>query len=183
MARHTRPKIISASELGLSFTNEFGPLGPEKHVTGHHTAGPKDESDAHAKALLRSYHAAHKAKGWGGIGYHFCVTRRGTIICLRPTNLKGAHVGQWNSNNIGVVFCGTTGDQPTTRQARAFRWLLKNAHTSRLPARHRTDRKLTKPYCTRRGHNDWPFHLYNACPGTHKPMILRGGEPYTYFYW
>ena len=183
MARHSRPKIVTAKAQGLSFRNLFGSLGPERHVTGHHTAGPTDESDAHAIRLNQSYHNAHAAKGWGGIGYHFCITRRGTILCLRPTNLKGAHVGGKNSNNIGVMFHGTTGDKPTKRQARAFHWLLTHAHTLQMPAAHRTDRPLHKPYCSRRGHNDWPGHEWNACPGTHKPMILKGGEYARYFYW
>lgn len=167
------PKIITAAQAGLRFANKFGALGPELYVTGHHTAGPKDKSDAHALQLCRSYHAAHAAKGWGGEGYHYCITRRGTIIGLRPTNLKGAHVGGHNSNNVGVMFHGTTGDKPTIRQRRSYKWLLANAHTTRLPKAHRTDRDLRK--AKRRGHNDWPGHTTNACPGTHKKMILSGG--------
>ena len=170
------PRIVTARAQGLAFANVFGDLGPELHVTGHHTAGPKDRNDEHAKQLIRSYHLAHRAKGWGGIGYHYCVTRKGTILCLRPTLLKGAHVGGHNTSNVGVVFHGTTGDRPTRAQARAFRWLLLNAHTSKMPAAHRTDRKINKPHATRRGHNDWAGHESNSCPGTHKHMILTGGQ-------
>ncbi len=169
------PKIATARTQGLAFQNVFGALGAEMHVTGHHTAGPKDTSDAHCAQLNRSYHEAHKAKGWGGIGYHFCVSRRGTIFCLRPTGLKGAHVGSHNTGNVGVMFHGTTGDKPTEAQAVAFNWLLRNAHSWRMPVAHRTDRKINKPSATRRGHNDWSGHESNACPGTHKPMILKGG--------
>lgn len=169
------PKIVTAKDLGLPFRNVFGELGPEQHVTGHHTAGPKDRSDADCERLIRQYHRDHAAKGWGGIGYHYAISRRGTIFCLRPTNLLGAHVGGANTGNVGVMFHGTTGDRPTRAQMRAFRWLLLNAHTSRMPRAHRTDRKINKPSCTRRGHNDWPAHRWNACPGTHKTMILTGG--------
>jgi N-acetylmuramoyl-L-alanine amidase len=166
-----KPTIVTASALGLRFQNLFGPLGPEHDVTIHHTAGPKDTSLSHAKSLNRNYHAAHRAKGWGGIGYHYNITRKGVIICLRPTFLLGAHVGGHNTGNIGIMFHGTTGDKPTERQLESFRWLLSNANTRAMPAAHRTDRPLNKPHTNRRGHNDWPGHTWNACPGTHKTLL------------
>ena len=170
------PRIITARSIGLAFQDVFGELGPERHVTGHHTAGAKDSSDKHCEQVLRAYHHDHMRKGWGGIGYHFCVSRKGTIYCLRPTTLKGAHVGGHNTGNIGVVFHGTTGDRPTGPQARAFHWLLRNAHTTRLPAAHRTDRKIFRPHADRRGHKQWSGHEWNACPGTHLTVILSGGK-------
>ena len=163
------PRIRTAAQLGLSFQNLFGSLGPEVHVTGHHTAGPKDTSDSHAEQLCRQYHAQHKSQGWGGIGYHFCITRNGTIIGLRPTYLKGAHTGGWNTSNLGVMFHGTTGDRPTRAQARSYRWLLRYAHTTRMPKAHRTDRDLRN--AKRHGHRDWEGHTWNACPGTHYTLI------------
>lgn len=168
-------KVITAQSIGLHFQDLFGELGPEKHVTGHYTAGPKDRSNSHAIELCQSYHLAHKAKGWGGIGYHYCVTRVGDIIGLRPTILKGAHVGGWNTGNIGIMMHGTTGDLPSQAQAEALHWLLRNAHTSKLPRAHRTDRPIYKPFATRRGHNDWPGHTSNSCPGLFKPVYIKGG--------
>ena len=165
------PKIITARQIGLRFDNRFGPLGPEVHLTGHHTAGPKDTSDQDAVRLCKQYHAEHARKGWSGIGYHYCVARSGTIIGLRPITLKGAHVGGWNSSNAGVMFHGTTGDTPTAAQSKSYRWLLANAHTRRMPVAHRTDRDLRN--AKRHGHNDWPGHESNACPATHKPLIIQ----------
>lgn len=166
------PRFITAREIGLRFDNRFGQLGPELYVTGHHTAGPKDRSLTDAIRLCKQYHAAHRAKGWGGIGYHFCIARGGQIIGLRPTTLKGCHVGGHNSGNLGVMFHGTTGDKPTAEQSISYRWLLANAHTRRVPSSHRTDRDLRR--AKRRGHNDWSGHTSNACPGTHKPLIIQG---------
>jgi hypothetical protein len=169
------PKIITAAELGLHFVDVgFGELGPEKFVTGHHSAGPKDRDLKHAIALTRQYHREHKAKGWGGLGYHFVISRGGAILCGRPTAMKGAHVGLNNTSNIGVLFHGTTGDKPTRAQKRSYRWLLRYAHTTRLGAAHRTDRDLRKAVL--HGHNDWSGHESNECPGTHKQMIVSGGR-------
>jgi hypothetical protein len=170
------PKVVSARSLGLGFQNLFGPLGAERHVTVHHTAGPVDRDWNHAVSLIRSYHRAHAAKGWGGIGYHFCILRSGTIIGLRPTTLKGAHVGGHNTANVGVMFHGTTGDRPTQKQIDSFLWLLRNAHTSRMPKAHRTDRPLRKPYCDRRQHNQWPGHTWNACAGSIGDAVMRGAS-------
>lgn len=176
----TAPQIITARELDLHFTNRFGQLGPEEWVTGHWSAGPVDRSLEHAIELVRSYHRDHAAKGWGGIGYHFAFTRGGVILCLRPTILKGAHVGGWNTGNIGSLFPGgyPPGSRPTmtTPQGDAFHWWLQHAHTRAMPRAHRTDRRVHRPYAGRRGHNDWPGHASNQCPGSFKPEILHGGN-------
>ena len=167
------PRVVSANKQGLRFQNLFGELGPELYVTGHHTAGPKDADDKHCEQLIRNYHQQHANQGWGGCGYFACISRKGTIYLLRPTRMKGAHVGGHNTSNYGVMFHGTTGDRPTVRQRRSYAWLLKYAHTTKLPAAHRTDLDLRK--AMRRGHKQWPGHSTNACPGTHLKMILSGG--------
>lgn len=165
----SKPKIITAHQLGLSFTNRFGPLGPEEWLTQHHTAGPIDRSDSECARLIRQYHRDHANKGWGGIGYGVCIARSGTIFLLRPTALKGAHVGGHNSRNLGIMCHGTTGDRPTPEQVESLRWYLANAHTRAIPKRHRTDRDLRR--AGRRGHNNWSGHGSNACPGTHASLV------------
>lgn len=157
----------------MTFQNLFGALGPERYVTGHYTAGPRDISDQHAIQLIQSYHQMHKAKGWGGLGYHYAITKKGNIILGRPLHLKGAHTGGANSNNVGVVMHGTTGDTPTFAQRRAYRWLLANAHTKNVPATHRT--ALALRGAQRMGHNSWAQHKSNGCPGSFKLMYLNGG--------
>lgn len=167
------PRIVTARALGLTFRNLFGELGPETSVVGHHTAGPKDRDRRHAADLIRTYHRQHAAQGYGGLGYHYMIARDGTILCGRPTYLKGAHVAAQNSGRIGVVFCGTTGDKPTRAQARSYRWLLAHAHTSALPRAHRTDRDLRRVPVL--GHKDVPGQS-TACPGTHHRMIRSRGR-------
>lgn len=157
------PRIITARDMGLGVQNLFGQLGPETRVSCHYTAGPQDRSDQHAIDLCRQYHAYHRSLGWGGIAYHFCVTRKGTILGLRPTLLKGAHTAYTNSNCIGIMVHGTTGGRMTEAQRRSVRWLLRNAHKRTMPAAHRTDRRLYKADI--RGHNQWPRQS-TSCPGT-----------------
>lgn len=141
-----KPKVITQN---LAFTNIFGGLGPVKFLTAHHSAGPVDTSDSDAKRLNAQYHAQHRNQGWGGIGYHYNITRNGTIIRLRPKWMKGAHVGGWNSNNLGVMFHGNYETaKPNAKQLAAYRWL---------------HRQVGSP--SRRGHKDWPGHESNLCPG------------------
>lgn len=163
----TRPKVI---DLDLSVANLFGPLGAYVETVGHYTGGPRDTSDSHGAALLRSYHHAHAAKGWGGIGYHYAILRSGTILLLRPTALKGCHVALHNTGRLGIVMPGTTGDRPTPAQVASFRWLLANAHTSALPAAHRAPVRLAdRPVV---GHNDLNA---TSCPGSFKRMYTTKG--------
>lgn len=166
--RSQRPKI---TRLYVTVDPKFGPLGPITAVTGHYTAGPRDTSDAHALTLWRSYHEQHARQGWGGIGYHYGITKAGTIVLLRPVDFKGAHTGGWNTGNVGVVCHGTTGDVPTPEQARTFAWLLSNAHTMVMPASHRVDLRGK----VLRGHKDWPDNP-TACPGLFHRMYLTGGK-------
>lgn len=168
-----KPRIITANQLGLRFQNLFGGLGPELHVTGHYSAGGRAHTASQGIAFARSFHAQHAAKGWGGCGYHYMIPDDGSLICVRPTHLKGAHVGGHNSNNIGVNMPGTTGDEPTSAQRATYRWLLRNAHTRAMPAAHRTAKDLRN--AKRHGHNSWDGHQSNGCPGKFKPIFLAGG--------
>jgi N-acetylmuramoyl-L-alanine amidase len=165
------PRIITARKLGLGFANIFGELGPELHVTGHYSAGPRAKDAREGAARVRSFHDEHRRKGWGGIAYHYVIPDDGTLICARPTLLKGAHVGGHNSNNIGVCMPGTIGDRPTPAQRETYRWLLDHAHTGEMPRAHRTDRNLRQ--ARRHGHNQWPDNP-TQCTGDFLHMYLAG---------
>lgn len=170
---------VQLIDLNLRFQDLFGPLGPERHVTTHWTAGPADDSLADAIRMCHAYHRDHMhgpRLRAGGIAYHYCLPRTVPyILLLRPVTLKGAHVGSWNTGNVGVMCHGGAGGDenvsPSRAQVEAFETLLRYAHTSKFPRAHRTDRPLRKPYCDRRGHNDWPGHSWNQCPGTMKPLL------------
>ena len=174
-----RPKIITAHSMGLAFQNLFGQLGPERHVTGHYSAGARARNAQEGIARAKSFHAFHKnpepnGRGWGGLAYHYIIADDGTLICGRPTILKGAHTGAANSSNIGVNCPGTTGDKPTTAQKMTYQWLLANAHTSAMPKPHRTDVDLRQAEL--HGHNQWPGHGSNGCPGLFLAMYTSGAS-------
>jgi hypothetical protein len=124
--------------------------------------------------LNQSYDDYHRSLGWGGIGYHYCIARTGEILGLRPVVQKGAHTGNHNSNNVGIMMHGTTGDKATKKQKESLKWLLENAHTDRMPSAHRTPVSLKD--LPRRGHNDWPGHESNSCPGSFKSTYINGGS-------
>ena len=165
------PRIITAREMGLSFRMLYGELGREEHVTGHYTAGARASDAEEGVERLRAIHRDHDK--WGGTGYHFCIVDNGTLLCARPTLLKGAHTAYHNTGNIGVVCPGSTGDRPTPQQAATFRWLLANAHTDAMPAPHRTDRDLRE--AKRWGHKQWADNA-TSCPGEFLQMYLSGGD-------
>lgn len=55
---------------------------------------------------LDSVIAMHRRKGWKDIGYHFYITRDGTIHRGRAVSEVGAHVRYHNHNTIGVCYEG-----------------------------------------------------------------------------
>lgn len=172
------PRIITARSLGLAFQNLFGELGPELNVTGHYSAGARASDWRQGVERAKSFHAFHRSKGWGGVGYHFIICDDGALICARPTLLKGAHTGGHNTSNLGVNCPGTLGDRPTPQQKATFHWLLENAHTGALPKEHRSDRDLSLARFF--GHRSWSGHETNACPGLFLEMyrvgLARGEE-------
>lgn len=60
----------------------------------------------------------HKYRGFKDIGYHFLIHLDGTIERGRPWDIPGAHAKGYNSESIGVAYCGGTdrhGDPKDTR--------------------------------------------------------------------
>lgn len=102
-------------------------------------------------ALIRCH-----ADRFGFTGYHYYITRDGTVIQTRHLQLVGAHARGYNQHSIGVCYEGgldTNGlpaDTRTRRQKRALLTLLKQ-----LKADHPQARIL--------GHRDLP-DVHKACP-------------------
>lgn len=75
--------------------------------------------------------AAHRARGFSGIGYHFYVRRDGRIESCRPVEFPGAHAQGYNTRSIGICYEGglnTRGDPADTRtewQKHSLKVLIK----------------------------------------------------------
>lgn len=57
--------------------------------------------------------------GWRDVGYHFFISKNGTIEQGRPLSVAGAHTKGFNKDSIGICFSGLT-DIPTTAQKLAW---------------------------------------------------------------
>lgn len=53
----------------------------------------------------------HRAKGWGGIGYHFLITPDGVVYPGRPLTQQGAHTVGQNRIALGICVLGNFDDE------------------------------------------------------------------------
>jgi len=93
--------------------------GAYRYMTMHHAAGYSAETEAQGEAQMLAMQDLHQnVRGWSDIGYQFAIDRGGRLYQGRPfmdnsTSLSqvpvlamGAHVGEANTGNIGVVIMG-----------------------------------------------------------------------------
>lgn len=122
-------------------------------VTIHVTATPKETT-------VEQIRKAHKSQGWSDIGYHWLVDYMGNIHEGRDEEFVGAHVGGYNTNNIGISGITRGSDSEsnapygkffTTEQMRGLEEI-----TADVLFRHNLE--VSNVY----GHND--FTNAKACP-------------------
>lgn len=184
--------VITRAEWGADESLRFDAQGnevwppayyPAQVLTVHHTATRNGDTDpaATVRAIYR-YHAIDQ--GWGDIGYHFLIDEQGRVYEGRYSGDDGdpaheaatgkmvtaAHVGGWNSGNLGVALLGNLRTrQPTTAARTSLERVLAD-----LAGRHgldplaRTDyvnpiTAATKNVAVISGHRDWES---TECPGT-----------------
>jgi hypothetical protein len=158
----TRPKFITAAQLGLTFQSVFGSKGTITRGAGHYTAGARASNASELAAEMRSDHRFHKGKGWGGLSYEAMVADDGTVGFGNPISRKSAAVASNNTGMVSICCPGTTGDRMTAAQKASVTWLMNNWHTAAVPAAHR----LPKPARSFGwdGHRFYPGQS-TACPG------------------
>ena len=161
-ARPSAPKFITATQVGLSFQHVFGGKGPITRGAGHYTAGHRVPDAAALAKEMKSDHAFHSGKGWGGLSYEAMVADDGTIGFGNPMSRKSAAVAFTNTGLVNICCPGTTGDRMTAKQKASVKWLMDNWHTNAVPAAHR----LPKPARSFgwKPHNAYPRQS-TACPG------------------
>ncbi len=75
------------------------PLNQAQFLVIHHSVTPHDATPDDI-ALL------HKARGWGGIGYHIVITRNGTVYYVGDIGTARANVKDKNEKVIGICLIG-----------------------------------------------------------------------------
>ena len=55
---------------------------------------------------IEQLEACHKARGFRTIGYHFYITKDGTLYPGRPESQIGAHAKGYNAHSIGICYEG-----------------------------------------------------------------------------
>lgn len=160
--RRSRPRIITAEQLGLTFSYAFGAKGPVYRGAGHYSASKRCRTAAELVESVRAFHGFHTSLGWGGLSYEALVGDDGTIVLGNPTDRKSAAVALNNTGMVGICVPGTTGDRMTPACKQSIRWLLDNWHTPAIPARHR----LAEPARSFgwKGHREYPDQS-TSCPG------------------
>lgn len=72
------------------------------HFIVVHCAATRPSMDVRASDIDRW----HKARGWGGIGYHYLIVRSGLMELGRPESEIGAHAYGYNRHSIGICMAG-----------------------------------------------------------------------------
>lgn len=110
----------------------------------------------------------HRSRGWACCGYHYYITKDGTIHPMRPTNIPGAHARGHNRESIGIAYEGglTAHGQPadtrTPEQRSSLRTLLRQLRHDHPAARILGHRDLS-PDRNQDGHID-PHEWIKQCP-------------------
>jgi hypothetical protein len=128
------------------------PMGSVRRITVHHDAIdplPSSSPDDVARRL-EAIRNGHIGRGWADIGYHYAIDPSGRIWQGRPLTLQGAHVGDQNENNLGVVMLGNFERQAPTRQSlesldRLIAWEMRRYRISM--GEIRTHREMSPTAC------------------------------------
>lgn len=130
-------------------------------------------------ALIWDWHV--NENGWYDIGYHWIIGNGhgivdGGIALGRLEKYQGAHIKRNNHDSIGILLMGDLREHPPTdKQVAALTNLLTNIcfrynldPTAKYSRRHYG--KLQEGFVID-GHNSWPGHESNSCPGMAKELL------------
>ena len=135
---------------GNSFTWAWErPITQVQFAAIHHTVTKRD---AHPDAIA----ALHKARGWGGIGYHFVINPSNVYYCGDISTAR-ANVKNQNEKILGIALTGDfTKELPSDSQIsmahELVKWMIEVAS---IPGIDGWDKM--------RGHKEFQA---TACPGT-----------------
>ena len=111
---------------------------------------------ANRNFTVEDLEACHKARGFRTIGYHYYITKDGTIYPCRSESEIGAHAKHYNAHSIGICYEGGLDKDG-------------NPADTRTPAQKQAMVKLLQSLCTDYpeaeiiGHRDLPW-VKKSCP-------------------
>lgn len=157
------PGVVSRAQWGARATGACGSTHSPRYLTIHHTATPNNDSIT-SPARMRQMQAYHiDTNGWCDFGYHYTVGIDGLVYEGRDPDRTGAHVGNHNTNNVGISVVGTfVNFSPRESQLNALtdisRWVV-----------NRYGIQKNRSYIL--GHKEWSGHTSNSCPGLLLPWL------------
>ncbi len=125
-------------------------------ITVHHSLTKSGDSSAFA-----NYHV--NQLGWHGVAYHFVILKDGTIEWNHNLGLRSYHVGDWNTQAVGVCLVG---DFRTEEPTKAQKESLKQLHDALV--------KDLPNYKVTKGHNEYPDYTWKACPEFDYKKVISG---------
>lgn len=105
----------------------FSGINIPKYLIVHHTGGtdldPLADTSNHTFEIVNDY---HKSLGWGKIGYHYFIDKKGKLTQGRLDTEIGAHTIGKNSQSLGICLAGNfDATLPTEAQRQTLGILLK----------------------------------------------------------
>ena len=120
---------------------------------------------------IREWHV--KDNGWDDVGYHFIITRDGTIEPARPEEMQGAHAPKVNHRSIAICMIGGSdangmwSNNFTNEQWVTLKALLLN---------------LTKKYEIKKIIGHYQVDDKKECPSFKVPEYLEENDLQEYIY-
>ena len=151
-----------------------------KEIIVHCTATPEGQ-DVSIESIRRD----HKAQGWGDIGYHYVINRKGEVLNGRDVEYAGVHCKGHNQYSIGVAYIGGLENKPgvpySKQKPKDTRTLKQKAALLNLL----TELRKLYPYAKIIGHRDTspdlngngivePCEFVKACPSFDAKTEYRG---------
>ena len=129
---------------------------PTQNVVLHHSYRPDlpaTATVAEERQAMRSMDTFHADKGWGGIGYNWCVFQSGRIYEGRGNENVGSHTVGMNHKSLGILVCIDGQQHAMTGHA---------VESVRDVIRYAVQRKALVTNYKISGHRD---HADRTCPG------------------
>ena len=130
---------------------KYRPLAAIRSIAIHHSATKSGSAEAFAR-----YHV--QTLEWPGVGYHYVISKDGTVYKCHPLTLMTYHVGGSNREAVGICLVGDYDKEvPPDVQLEAAAELVKTLRSA-----------FPWPLEVKR-HGDYPGYKWKSCPGRRFP--------------